>query len=53
MNNDELPLPLNGVRVCDFSWIIAGPQATRIMADLGAEVMKEHIESNLDSSRVG
>ena len=49
MNNDELPLPLNGVRVCDFSWIIAGPQATRIMADLGAEVIKVENESHLDS----
>ena len=53
MNNDELPLPLNGVRVCDFSWIIAGPQATRIMADLGAEVIKVENESHLDSIRLG
>jgi crotonobetainyl-CoA:carnitine CoA-transferase CaiB-like acyl-CoA transferase len=48
---DGRPLPLAGVRVCDFSWIIAGPQATRILADLGAEVIKVENESYLDAVR--
>ena len=32
--------PLAGVRVADFSWIIAGPTATRHLALMGAEVIK-------------
>jgi len=33
-------LPLTGVRVIDLSWIIAGPTATRLLAMMGAEVIK-------------
>ena len=45
------PLPLEGIRVCDFSWIVAGPQATRILADLGAEVIKVENEDHMDTVR--
>ena len=49
----EGPLLLEGIRVCDFTWIVAGPQATRILADLGVEVIKVENESYLDSMRLG
>ena len=49
---DDRPLPLAGVRVIDFCWIVAGPQATRILADLGAEVIEVENESYLDSLRL-
>jgi crotonobetainyl-CoA:carnitine CoA-transferase CaiB-like acyl-CoA transferase len=35
-----MPLPLEGIRVVDFSRVLAGPHCAKTLLDLGAEVVK-------------
>ena len=45
-------LPLEGVRIADFGWILAVPQATAWLAVMGAEVIKIESKQRLDLIRL-
>ncbi len=44
-------LPLEGLKVADFMWVFAGPFASRMLADLGAEVVRVESTQALDALR--
>ena len=49
--SDGSELPLAGLKVVEFSWVIATPSAVRILADYGATVVKVETERRPDTMR--
>lgn len=45
------PLPLEGMRVADFGWILAAPQCTAWLGVMGAEVIRIESHQRLDPIR--
>jgi crotonobetainyl-CoA:carnitine CoA-transferase CaiB-like acyl-CoA transferase len=43
--------PLSDVRICDFSWAMAAPAATRFLADFGATVVRIEPHNRYDAAR--
>jgi benzylsuccinate CoA-transferase BbsF subunit len=51
-SSDRVFKPLAGIRVADFSWVIAGPWLTKILAYFGAEVIRIESRSQPDAIRL-
>ena len=51
VDGNEARRPLEGLKVADFTWVFAGPFATRMLADLGAEVVRVESTQALDALR--
>ncbi|MGD9891127.1 MAG: CaiB/BaiF CoA transferase family protein [Dehalococcoidia bacterium] len=45
------PPPLDGVKVLDLSWVMVGPVSARVLADLGADVIKVESAKRIDPLR--
>ena len=51
MPNEELIHVLDGYKVLDFTQVLAGPTVTRLMAEMGAEIIKVELAPKGDFSR--
>ncbi len=49
----SMPGPLQGLRVLDFGWVLAGAIPGMVLADMGAQVIKVETRQRLDYMRQG
>ena len=45
-------LPLAGLKVADFSWVVAGPLVGRSLADFGATVVRVESSTRIETARM-
>lgn len=45
------PLPLEGITIADFGWVWAAPHLGRLLADMGARVIKIESRTRMDTVR--
>jgi len=51
MHDGQVPGMLSGLRVLDFTQFIAGPVATRLLGEMGAEIIKVELAPGGDNGR--
>jgi crotonobetainyl-CoA:carnitine CoA-transferase CaiB-like acyl-CoA transferase len=51
-NRPQRPGPLQGIRILDFSWALVGSITTKVLGDLGADVIKVESRSRPCLSRI-
>ncbi len=49
--NPSTARPLEGVKIVDFMWAMAGPAASRVLADYGAEIIRVESANKIDAVR--
>ncbi len=50
-SNSQPELPLAGLKVLDFMWVIAGPASTRVLSDWGATVVRVESSHKVETAR--
>jgi crotonobetainyl-CoA:carnitine CoA-transferase CaiB-like acyl-CoA transferase len=49
--SDGTAQPLSDVKVLDFMWVMAGPAATRVLADYGAQIVRVESANRVETAR--